>query len=179
MRDIEKEKTFNNDFNKIVYRAVSAHDLAVMANKEIKDKLPHNKIFQTKTNSKFSDCARGMDECGSFVRSKDFVMNNIEHLKPRTLKKIFGIGKKSKSKIMGIRKRPVKTIPVNEYDEAVIVKLLTRGVIPEKILELFPQYTNRQILRIKHGFRKYRTENCPTKTMDMLLDIQKNRHQWF
>lgn len=175
-----KMKILKREFNRIVHGSIVAHDAAIDIKKEIAGNKPRNPILNTATNKIFSECVDGMVGSGRYMRSKDFVVNNIEHLYPRTLRKILNKNTKGISPKVGVvRKVPDKVVPVDEYDAVVIFRKMIRGVSPEKILELFPQYTRRQILRIKRSFVEKRTEEPAPGILGALLDIRKRKNAWF
>jgi hypothetical protein len=175
-----KMKILKREFNKIVHGSIVAHDAAIDIKKEIDVNKPHNPILSTETNKILSEGIDGMVGSGRYMRSKDFIVNNIEHLYPRTLRKILSKNvKKTFPKIELVRKTPSKAVPVDEYDAVVIFRKMIRGVSPEKILELFPQYTRRQVLRIKRSFVEKRTERPAPGMLGALLDIRKRKNAWF
>jgi len=173
------KESFQHRFNRVVRQSVRAHDTVTSVQAAIKKNKTRSPILNTTTNEKFAGCVDGMVESGRYMRSREFVFNNIEHLEPRTLKNILSKGRVSSSKIVVTRKRLTKHTRVDSYDEAVIVKMLIKGVSPERVLEVFPQYTRRQLLRIKRDFVQTRTESYASGVLGVLLRIQKNRNNWF
>jgi hypothetical protein len=147
--------------------------------KEIKKNRPNNPILKTKTNKKFSKCVEGMVDSGEFMKSKNFVFNNIEHIYPSTIRKILNIKKFNKNEIRIMRPMPSKTVSMDEYDEMVIIRMLVKGTNPDIILEKFPQYSYKQIISIKNNFIRVRTEKSSSDMLGLLLDIQKQKNNWF
>ena len=103
-----KAKILKGKFNTIVYGSVSAHDIAIGMKKEIVVNRLHNPVLGTDTNRLFSECIDGMVGSGRYMRSKDFIVNNIEHLYPRTLRKILGKSAKRPAPIAKSSRRAPK-----------------------------------------------------------------------
>ena len=177
-RSKKRIAALRKNFNRIVRGAVRSHDIVKDVRSTAKSSRG-NPILKTVTNKKFSGCLDGMVESGQYMRSSSFVLNNIEHLQPGTLKKILGRSKATATRPVSIASVPHKTTPVDEYDAAVIVRKMIKGTGVEKILELFPQYTRRQILLIFRRFKEKRTEKPTPGILGALLAIQKNRNNWF
>lgn len=171
--------TLRKTFNRVVRGAVSAHDIVEDMQVAITKSKRRNPIIGTVTNKRFSECVDGMVDSGQYMRSSAFVLNNIEHLHPVTLKKILSRDKTKVAKLLPTAKTPRKSTSVDEYDAAVIIRKMIKGTSPEMILELFPQYTRRQILQIFRRFKEKRTEKPTPGILGAILAIQKNRNNWF
>jgi hypothetical protein len=177
--DKKRIVALRKNFNRIVRGAVRSHDIAEDMQIAITKSKRKNPIIGTVTNKRFSECVDGMVDSGQYMRSSTFVLNNIEHLHPVTLKKILSRDKTKVAKLLPTAKTPRKSTPVDEYDAAVIIRKMIKGTSPEMILELFPQYTRRQILQIFRRFKEKRTEKPTPGILGALLAIQKNRNNWF
>jgi hypothetical protein len=139
-----------------------------------------NEILKTQTNIEFSEKLHDMAQTGEYVRSPKFVTNNIEHIYPSTLKKIF---KKSKKETADpnralIRETPKKSKRVDPYDAAVILRMLVNGASPERVAEKFKGYSIDQIKRVKKRFWEIRTEDIPKDMHDSLMTVKRRRGHW-
>lgn len=120
-----------------------------------------------------------MADEGEYMRSKDFVINNIEHLQPSTLRKIF---RRKGTEPAGaptslVREPPEKYTRMNEYDAMVILKWLIGGCSPERIRDHYPCYSVRQINKVRSDFARLRTEKVPTNTTALMSSLK--RGTWF
>jgi hypothetical protein len=171
-----KTKKLRRRYNSIVKSAVAIHDTVGTLSDTVTTEKPNNPVLQTKTNSEFAECLKGMADEGEYMLSKEFVINNIEHLHPSTLKRILN-RKGAQSKGKPTKVKPEKYTRMDDYDAMVILKWLVGGCSAERIRDHYPGYTVRQINNVLNDFRRLRTEKVTTNMPSMLSQLR--RMAWF
>ena len=130
-------------FNQILDRACTVSgksDSLVSAIEQ--QEIEENPLFQTETSRKLKEHLTGARDHTTYVRSREFVVNNIEHIGNGTLKKI-------------LLQVPMTTDSVTDIDHAKIAKMYKEGKSYDVILIKFGhKYTENQLKMLINGFRK-------------------------
>jgi hypothetical protein len=153
-----KEK--RSSYNKIVVRAMTAQKKTRKLADLIEEDARKNKEAYEKPLTK--DFATSVQKAAfelSKVHNRSFVIENVELLYNRSIKKIAAAN--------GIEKVPKRKRPVPEEKKLEIKAALSRGVTIQKIQHLFPEFStqslNKLLVEIKNGRDEEKKKMCKVR----------------
>lgn len=139
-------------FNKIVRHIMAIHDVSkVVAKETLEEKEKGDNLLDSRVE-KIPGAMEDTAKNTSFIKTKEFILENLDKLEPSTIKRMMGESYHSRNpgRIDAITRRHRKSKGViSDYEKELIIRMFIKGVSLQRIIDTYPQFSIHQIRRVQ------------------------------